>query len=257
MEDGPAKNRPCTNCGDVARFGNADPLRARVGWCLSCWNAGGARGAVRFLKWQARKAAGRPEPGRWKKGRAGKRGRSKGISNPTRTQRRAAAAEGRRLLVGVGEALRKATERKNKMGSTMTMPAAPLVLVCGDRNWTDRDLIRARLAKFPADAIVMHGGCRGADEIAGDEAEKRGLKVRVFPAKWEEEGKAAGPKRNARMLDERPLFVLAFHDNIAFSRGTADCVRQAQERGIPVQVMKHNTDTEWRAGTLERLKESA
>lgn len=48
-------------------------------------------------------------------------------------------------------------------------------------------------------------------------------------------GNAAGMVRNNVMLDLRPDIVLAFHDDLARSRGTAHCVREAQLRGIPVR----------------------
>jgi len=41
------------------------------------------------------------------------------------------------------------------------------------------------------------------------------------------------------MLDEKPDLVIAFHPNLAESKGTKDCVNEAKRRGIPVEV--HNT----------------
>lgn len=38
------------------------------------------------------------------------------------------------------------------------------------------------------------------------------------------------------MLDEKPDLVVAFHDALHRSRGTKDCVEEAQRRGIPVRV---------------------
>lgn len=110
------------------------------------------------------------------------------------------------------------------------------VLVCGDRSWTDRARITRALAKLPKDTTVIHGACRGADIIAGEEAKKLGLTVREFPANWSV-GPSAGPIRNRKMLDEKPDFVLAFHPNIKTSKGTADTVREATRRGIKVLII--------------------
>jgi len=42
------------------------------------------------------------------------------------------------------------------------------------------------------------------------------------------------------MLDEgKPTYVLAFHDNLAESKGTKDMVTRAKKAGIPVEVWSH------------------
>lgn len=47
----------------------------------------------------------------------------------------------------------------------------------------------------------------------------------------------AGPIRNEQMLQEgQPDKVLAFHENLAQSRGTADMVRRAAKAGVPVEI---------------------
>ncbi len=79
------------------------------------------------------------------------------------------------------------------------------ILVCGSRDWTERETIRAWLRKFPRGSTVIHGAARGADTIAGEEARALGFTVRAYPADWTTNGKAAGPIRNQRMLDEEHL----------------------------------------------------
>lgn len=112
-----------------------------------------------------------------------------------------------------------------------------LVLVCGDRNWTDRKKVADRLAILPQDTIVIHGACRGADQIAGEEAKKLGFIVHEFPADWSKYGKMAGPVRNSQMLAEKPDLVLAFHPNLNESKGTADTVRKARVARMTVEVI--------------------
>lgn len=47
----------------------------------------------------------------------------------------------------------------------------------------------------------------------------------------------AGPIRNKQMLlEERPDKVVAFHNDLSKSRGTADMLRQAEKRGIAFEV---------------------
>ena len=111
-----------------------------------------------------------------------------------------------------------------------------VVLVCGDRFWQDAHTIRRVLAGLGPDTVV-HGGAPGADRLAGVVAAGLGLSVRAYPAQWHQYGRAAGPLRNQEMLaDARPDLVLAFHRNLARSRGTGDMVRRAQAAGVQVRV---------------------
>jgi hypothetical protein len=112
------------------------------------------------------------------------------------------------------------------------------VLVCGDRNWSDAETIRRRLERLPQDTVVVHGGARGADTLAGYTADGLGMVVGVFRAEWPRYGRAAGPLRNRAMLDTHPDLVLAFHDNLDNSKGTKDCVTEARRRGVVTEVIR-------------------
>lgn len=111
------------------------------------------------------------------------------------------------------------------------------VLICGGRSYQDEAPIRAALAALPADARIIHGGCRkGADSIADAAARQLALSVTVFPANWGKYGRAAGPIRNRQMLDEgQPDKVIAFWDGV--SHGTGDMVRRAMSAGVPVEII--------------------
>jgi hypothetical protein len=115
------------------------------------------------------------------------------------------------------------------------------VLMCGDREWDDERIIKLivrGIAAGLAANVVIEGGARGADTMAGNEADLQGVNHERFPAKWDEHGKAAGPIRNQQMLTEgKPDIVFAFHDNIAASKGTADMVRRAVKAGLPTYVV--------------------
>lgn len=111
------------------------------------------------------------------------------------------------------------------------------ILVCGDRNWTDVDLIKKALSQYPKDTIIVHGDCRGADKLAAWVARGLGMEVRAYPADWKKYGRAAGPIRNKQMLDqESPDLIIAFHDDVSRPRGTADMIRRAKKRGIGVGI---------------------
>jgi YspA, cpYpsA-related SLOG family len=108
------------------------------------------------------------------------------------------------------------------------------VLVCGGRNYRDREAVFRALDRLHAKrgiAFLMQGAADGADYLAWQWAQERGVEVGSFAADWQGEGRAAGPRRNQRMLDEgRPDGVVAFPGG----RGTADMVRRAEQNRVPV-----------------------
>lgn len=110
------------------------------------------------------------------------------------------------------------------------------VLITGDRNWTNKSLIRSILATLPKDTVIIQGGASGADTLAKIAATELGLQVATYHAQWITYGKAAGPIRNQHMIDENPERVLAFHSNINDSKGTKDTIKRAGKAGIPVEL---------------------
>lgn len=109
------------------------------------------------------------------------------------------------------------------------------VLICGDREWKNKKAIHNALMGFPKDTVIINGACRGADKLSTEVGTKFGFIVQEFPAKWDELGNAAGPIRNQDMLDiGKPDLVIAFHSNIANSKGTLDMCKRARKANIPV-----------------------
>lgn len=108
------------------------------------------------------------------------------------------------------------------------------VLVCGGRDFGDGlmlDDALSRVRHHRGVSHLIHGGARGADALADVWARYHGVPRSVFFAQWHTHGKAAGPIRNQRMLDEGKLdLVVAFPGG----RGTEDMVRRATEAGVRV-----------------------
>lgn len=116
------------------------------------------------------------------------------------------------------------------------------VLICGDRNWQDKEMIKDLLLKLNP-TVVIEGACRGADVLTGEVAKKLGIQVLEFPADWTRFGNSAGPIRNKQMLDEcKPTLVVAFHDNIEKSKGTKNMLSQAKKAGITTMLLSHNKE---------------
>lgn len=123
------------------------------------------------------------------------------------------------------------------------------VLITGDREWKDASKVRRVLLALQAvtrDVIIVHGGARGADSIAGIIAEELfgPSRVECYPAEWTKYGKSAGPRRNQQMLTEsirkaeidghRLEHAVAFHSDLEHSKGTKDMVSRLDRAGIPV-----------------------
>lgn len=112
------------------------------------------------------------------------------------------------------------------------------VLVCGGRDFADVTAVVNYLFRIddhsPITSII-HGGATGADQLGSEAAKLLQVPCHVFPANWKRDGKAAGPIRNQRMLDEgKPDLVVAF----AGGRGTADMVRRARDAHISVEEVR-------------------
>jgi hypothetical protein len=112
------------------------------------------------------------------------------------------------------------------------------ILICGSREWNNFEIIRTFLEPLEKDTVIIHGGCRGADCIAGYISKLLGLEVIIFEACWEFDGKSAGSKRNQKMLDEgKPSKVVAFHKDIVNSKGIKDMITRSKNANIETLVI--------------------
>jgi len=119
------------------------------------------------------------------------------------------------------------------------------VLICGSRNWTNKKIIEDFIKSLPKGTWIIEGGCRGADKIAKEVAICNGYGLSEYPALWHRYGKAAGPIRNQKMLnDSKPDVVVAFHDNLEKGKGTKDMVNRAKKAGIPVRIIRSKEECE-------------
>lgn len=127
------------------------------------------------------------------------------------------------------------------------------VLVCGGRDFTNAPLLRAVLSRLHSErgfTVLIEGGQRtydrdkgevigGADYWARCWAMLMGVNVETVKADWKTHGKAAGPIRNQRMLDEfEPKLVVAFKGGA----GTADMVKRSRKSGLEVIEVASSED---------------
>ena len=131
------------------------------------------------------------------------------------------------------------------------------VLITGSREWSDEErmiiaLRKAREAAGDKKMIIVHGGARGADRMAGKFASISPNAVEeIHEANWKPLGyfdPQQGHVRNQKMVDLRADVCLAFYKLGAGNRGTEDCAVRAGKAGIPVvKIWSDETDisTKW------------
>lgn len=115
----------------------------------------------------------------------------------------------------------------------MTAPRLRTI-IAGGRDITDEALVRRAIKAAPWKVSeVVSGGARGVDAIGEALARRYGVSVRVFPADWGANGKAAGPMRNAQMAEYAEALIAVWDGK---SRGTAHMIDTATARGLRVHV---------------------
>ena len=108
-----------------------------------------------------------------------------------------------------------------------------IVLVCGGRDFRDRDFLFSTmdkvLAKYPDGLMIVHGAANGADLMAEEWCKAREVMYVGVPAKWKKYGKAAGMQRNRIMRDLwEPKACIAFPGGL----GTKGMVGLMAEVGV-------------------------
>lgn len=117
------------------------------------------------------------------------------------------------------------------------------VIICGSRYLKDFDVV-ANAVRASGFAIheVVSGGAAGADRLGEEWAVKAELPggFKVFLPRWNAQGPKAGPLRNQEMVDYADAVIAI---PCPKSRGTWDCVRRAQAKGIPVYIHREALGT--------------
>ena len=121
--------------------------------------------------------------------------------------------------------------------------------VVGSREFLDRKLLNEVLNQYNIGRIVS-GGALGADTLAVDYAKDNRIPFQEFEPDWDDltaepckvkynkHGKPynvlAGYSRNQTIVDHSD-FIIAFTNG---SSGTADTIKRARKKGIPIQIVK-------------------
>ncbi|HSY22343.1 MAG TPA: SLOG family protein [Polyangiaceae bacterium] len=107
------------------------------------------------------------------------------------------------------------------------------IAIVGSRDFPDLDMVRRYVARLPQDTVIVSGGAPGPDTVAENMADKLFLSKSIHKADWTRNGRAAGPIRNALVIEDCEALV-AFWDGV--SPGTLDIIRKAVKSGKPVRI---------------------
>ena len=114
------------------------------------------------------------------------------------------------------------------------------VIIAGTRTMKDSGLLYRKMEKILAnitdDIEIVSGGADGADSIGESYGHYNDHTVKTFLPDWQQYGKAAGPKRNARMASYADACVVFWDGE---SRGTLSMINEAKKAKIALRVIKY------------------
>jgi hypothetical protein len=123
----------------------------------------------------------------------------------------------------------------------MESPESLKVVIAGSRSVEDPQLVYQAIESsgFVVREVVS-GGAYGVDALGEVWAREQEVPVRVFKPDWGRYGRGAGPVRNREMADYADALVAVWDGE---SKGTADMIRQMEERGKPVYVVQVESES--------------
>lgn len=108
------------------------------------------------------------------------------------------------------------------------------VIIAGGRDINDFDLLLDAVEESQFEiTTVVSGGARGVDHMGEIFAEEMNLKLTVYKADWERNGRAAGPIRNRKMAENADALIAIWDGK---SRGTKNMIETATKLGLLVYV---------------------
>lgn len=113
------------------------------------------------------------------------------------------------------------------------------VAVVGSRQWWPPWVIHRMIDTLDPGTTIVSGGAPGADTIAWSfvvGGRQGRYRMDEKAAEWQDYGKAAGPMRNAKIVEDSDWGV-AFWDGKVEHSGTLDCVRKFMAAGKCVVVI--------------------
>ncbi len=109
------------------------------------------------------------------------------------------------------------------------------IIIAGTRRLWSLPAVRQAIVESGFDiTFIIAGGAPGVDTAAADVAAIDGIPFKVYPANWDEYGRAAGGIRNREMKDANAEGLIALPDSESI--GTRDMINVMRKVGLPVFV---------------------
>jgi len=117
------------------------------------------------------------------------------------------------------------------------------VIVAGSRSFDDQALMDKWIRRMKTIGIeeIVSGHAKGADACGELVALNQDINLRLFPADWNQHGKAAGPIRNREMADYADMAIVFWDGK---SPGSMNMIEVMMARKKPVMIVpfKEKTD---------------
>lgn len=113
------------------------------------------------------------------------------------------------------------------------------LLITGSRSIEENDRNYWRLAaeiqqRYPAITLLLHGGARGADQLAERFGQEQGILVKVIRPDYKSHPEKLAPLLRNTELVKQADAVIAFYGPSGKTGGTADTVKKGLARNLPV-----------------------
>ena len=110
------------------------------------------------------------------------------------------------------------------------------IIIAGTRTFSNYNILLKAIeeANFEITEIVS-GTARGVDRLGERYGSDYEIPVKFFKPEWYLFGNAAGPLRNLEMVNYAEGLIALWDGK---SRGTADIIRQAQEKKLKIFIFK-------------------
>ena len=133
--------------------------------------------------------------------------------------------------------------------------------IVGGRDFDDFDRLEKWANEFDATEIVS-GGAKGADTLAETYAKKHGIKMTVYPAKWDDMSAPCRVKRNSRgemynalagmnrnttIVDNCDAIIIFWNGKSSGTKDTLDKARKAEKKIVLAyygESLKLGTETQ-------------
>ena len=114
------------------------------------------------------------------------------------------------------------------------------IAIVGSRTITNKEFVFATIDYYLSnlnkeEIVIISGGASGIDSLAELYAATNKIKTEIFKPDWEKYGKGAGVIRNQQIVDKADYLIAI----TTGSKGTADTIKRAEKKGIPIKVKTH------------------